>query len=138
MVLSCGRSAASRRYGTVSLSMRSILAFAASLIFVAGCSSDQPILHGMSSMGESVVLLKGESCLSPVGCKAPVLKVRPGKAAHTSYYAAFPLSVHMSSTPFELTTVDDYWAILPLAGEGEHVLTIYVTGESYQVVLKFK
>lgn len=107
-------------------------------LLVLGCSSAAPPEDSVMSGGKRVTLLPGEACLTPVGCGAPVLEVAHGGMVETTYYAALPISVHSGSLKFELSTTNDYWSIIPAYATGDHVVTIYVTGESRQVVLRFR
>ena len=112
--------------------------YAICAVSILGCSSSAPAPNSIRSLGKSVVMAPGESCVSTVECQAPILEVESGTAIETNYYAACPVSATIGTLGFELLAVEDYWAILPLYGVGDHVLTIYITGESHQAVLRFK
>lgn len=94
--------------------------------------------NSIRSLGKSVIMAPGESCLSTVECQAPIIEVESGTVIETNYYAAFPISVSISTVSFELSAVEDYWSILPSYGVGDHVLTIFISEKSYQAVLRFK
>ena len=107
-------------------------------VSILGCSKNTPMPNSISSLGKRVTMAAGESCLSTTECQAPVLEVESGTVIETNYYAAFPISVSMSTLGFSLSAVDDYWYILPSSGAGDHILTIHIMGKSHQAVLRFK